>query len=42
MGRDDSGVWQVTEVKNIQQLLDKLQRDAEKQYNQQQPAPSSP
>ncbi len=38
MGRDDSGVWQVTEVKNIQQLLDKLQRDAEKQYNQQQPA----
>jgi hypothetical protein len=42
MARDDSGVWQVTEVKNIQQLLDKLQRDAEKQYNQQQPAPSSP
>jgi hypothetical protein len=42
MARDDQGVWQVTEVKNIQQLLDKLQRDAEKRYNQQAPAPSSP
>ena len=42
MGRDDQGGWQVTEVKNIQQLLDRLQRDAEKRYNQQQPPPPSP
>ncbi len=42
MARDDSGVWQVTEVKNIQQLLDKLQRDAEKRLDQeQQPPPST-
>ena len=42
MARDESGVWQVTEVKNIQQLLDKLQRDAEKRLNEQQPPPPSP
>lgn len=42
MARNEDGVWQVTEVKNIQQLLDKLQRDAEKRYNQQAPLPSSP
>ena len=42
MARDEYGVWQVTEVKNIQQLLEKLQRDAEKRYNQQQPPPPSP
>jgi Protein of unknown function (DUF2939) len=40
MARDDSGVWQVTEVKDIQQLLDKLQRNAEKRLNQQAPPPS--
>ena len=39
MARDEYGVWQVTEVKNIQQLLDKLQRDTEKRYNQPQPSP---
>ena len=42
MTRGPDGVWQVTEVKNIQQLLEKLQRSAEKRYNQQQlPPPSS-
>jgi hypothetical protein len=40
MARDEYGVWQVTEVKNIQQLLEKLQRDAEKRLNQQPPPPS--
>jgi hypothetical protein len=35
MGRDEMGVWQVTEVKNIQQLLEKLQRDAQKRMNEQ-------
>lgn len=40
MARDEFGVWQVTEVKNIQQLLEKLQRDAEKRLNQQPPPPS--
>ena len=39
MARNDQGVWQISEVKNIQQLLDKLQRGAEKRYNQQQTAP---
>ena len=40
MARDEYGVWQVTEVKNLQQLLEKLQRDAEKRYNQQPPPPA--
>jgi len=40
MARDEYGVWQVTEVKNIQQLLEKLQRDAEKRLNQLPPPPS--
>ena len=39
MARDQDGVWQITEVKNIQQLLEKLQRSAEKRYNQQPPPP---
>jgi hypothetical protein len=44
MARNPDGVWQVTEVKNIQQLLERLQRSAEKRYNQQPslPPPSSP
>jgi hypothetical protein len=42
MARSSDGVWQVTEVKNIQQLLEKLQRSAEKRYNQQQPPPPAP
>ncbi len=42
MARDDSGVWQVTEVKNIQQLLDQLQRNAEKRFEQEQSPPPSP
>jgi len=40
MARDEYGVWQVSEVKNIQQLLEKLQRDAEKRLNQLPPPPS--
>jgi hypothetical protein len=32
--RDPNGVWQVSEVKNIGQLLEKLKRDEEKQFNQ--------
>ena len=40
MARDEFGVWQVTEVKNIQQLLEKLQRDAQKRLDQEPPAPS--
>jgi hypothetical protein len=40
MARDEYGVWQVSEVKNIQQLLEKLQHDAEKRLNQQPPPPS--
>jgi hypothetical protein len=39
MARDDVGVWQVTEVKNIQQLLDQIQHDAQKRYNQEPPPP---
>ena len=39
MARDDVGVWQVTEVKNIQQLLDQIQHDAEKRYDQEPPPP---
>jgi DUF2939 family protein len=39
MARDDFGVWQVTEVKNVQQLLDQIQHDAQRRYNQQQPVP---
>jgi hypothetical protein len=39
MARDQYGVWQVTEVKNIQQLLEKLQRDAEKRLDEQPPPP---
>lgn len=42
MARDDYGVWQVTEVKNIEQLLEKLQHAEEKRLNQQAPAPTSP
>ena len=34
MARSDQGVWQVSEVKNIQQLLEKLQREEEKRLNQ--------
>jgi hypothetical protein len=37
MARDQYGVWQVTEVKNIQQLLEKLQHDAEKRLNEEPP-----
>jgi len=40
MARDEFGVWQVTEVKNIQQLLEKVQRDAEKHLNEETPPPS--
>jgi hypothetical protein len=40
MARDEYGVWQVSEVKNIQQLLEKLQHDAEKRLNQLPPPPS--
>jgi hypothetical protein len=39
MGRDEYGVWQVTEVKNIQQLLDQIQRKEEKNFDQQAPSP---
>jgi len=42
MARDQDGVWQVTEVKNIQQLLDKLQHDGEKRFDQQSTPPASP
>lgn len=34
LARDDHGVWQVSEVKNIEQLLDKLKREEEKRLNQ--------
>ncbi len=34
MARDPRGVWQVSEVKNVQQLLEKLKRDEEKRLNQ--------
>ncbi len=34
MARDPSGVWQVSEVKNVQQLLEKLKRDEQKRLNQ--------
>ena len=41
MARDQFGVWQVTEVKNIQQLLDQIQQDAQKRLNQE-PLPPEP
>ncbi|MGH7925486.1 MAG: DUF2939 domain-containing protein [Candidatus Binatus sp.] len=31
--RGDDGYWRVTEIKNIEQLLQKLQHDAQKQLN---------
>ncbi len=34
MTRDPSGQWQVSEVKNIQQLLDKLKQEEQKRLNQ--------
>ncbi|HLX36697.1 MAG TPA: DUF2939 domain-containing protein [Candidatus Binataceae bacterium] len=39
MARDQFGVWQVTEVKNIQQLLDQIQHDAQKRLDQEPPPP---
>lgn len=39
MARDQYGVWQVTEVKNIQQLLDQLQHNAQKRFDAQPPPP---
>jgi hypothetical protein len=42
MARDEVGVWQVTEIKNIQQLLEQLQHDAEKRMNQEPPPEASP
>jgi hypothetical protein len=35
MARDEYGVWQVTEVKNIQQILEELQRNAQKRLDEQ-------
>jgi DUF2939 family protein len=34
MARDAEGDWQISEVKNVQQLLEKLKRDEEKRLNQ--------
>jgi hypothetical protein len=34
LSRDAGGVWQVSEVKNIEQLLEKLQREEQKRLNQ--------
>jgi hypothetical protein len=42
MARDQYGVWQITQVKNIQQLLQKVQQNMQKRYDQQAPYPSSP
>ena len=42
MARDQFGVWQVTEVKNIQQLLDQIQHDAQKRYDQEPPPAPEP
>lgn len=43
MARDQEGVWQVIEVKNFQQVLDQLQRDAQKRLDEGAPAaPPSP
>jgi hypothetical protein len=39
MARDQFGVWQVTEVKNVQQLLDQIQHDAQKRLDQEAPPP---
>jgi hypothetical protein len=39
MAREDS-VWKVVEVKNVKQLLEKLKRHEEKEFNN--PPPSSP
>jgi hypothetical protein len=41
MGREN-GQWQVVEVKNVKQLLDKLKRQQEKQFNGAPAVPSSP
>ncbi len=42
MARDQYGVWQITQVKNIQQLLQKVQQNMQKRYDQQAPYPSTP
>ena len=42
MARDEFGVWQISQVKNIQQLLQKVQQNMQKRYDQQAPYPSSP
>lgn len=42
MTRDEFGVWQISQVKNIQQLLQKVQQNMQKRYEQQAPDPSSP
>jgi len=42
MARDQFGAWQVTEVKNIQQLLDQIQHDAQKRYDQEPPPAPEP
>jgi hypothetical protein len=41
MARDDSGVWQVIEVKNFQQVLDQLQHNMQKHLDEE-PPPESP
>ncbi|HEY1852491.1 MAG TPA: hypothetical protein VGG60_15830 [Candidatus Binataceae bacterium] len=38
----ENGQWQVVEVKNVKQLLDKLRRQQEKQFNSAPAVPSSP
>jgi hypothetical protein len=40
MARDEFGVWQVTEVKNVSQLLEHIQHDAQRRFNQ--PPPPEP
>ncbi|HVN29969.1 MAG TPA: hypothetical protein VMT64_15840, partial [Candidatus Binataceae bacterium] len=39
MARDQYGIWQVTEVKNIQQLLQEMQNRMQKRYDSEPPAP---
>jgi hypothetical protein len=39
MARDQYGVWQVTEVKNIQQLLQEMQNRMQKRYDAEPPPP---
>jgi len=42
MARDKSGVWQVIEVKNIQQVLDQLEHNAQKRLDEERPPAASP